>query len=99
MHPLAAHQILTPNMTGRGFHRTAEAMPRRPWKSKSWSVSRPVKISIYKEGDTRGAPEVRRSTSSIYFHHALSIFKATFSLKSKLYFSEVIFLAVLEKYP
>ena len=35
----------TPNMTGRGFHRTTEVIPRRPWKSKSPFASRPIKIS------------------------------------------------------
>ena len=39
----------TPNMTGRRFHRTTEAIPRRPWKAKSPFASRPMKINI-KEG-------------------------------------------------
>ena len=42
-----------PNMTGRRFHRTAEAIPRQPWKSKSPFAYRCMKISI-KRG-TRGA--------------------------------------------
>ena len=39
-------------MTGRRFHRTTEAIPRRPWKSTSPFASRPMKINI-KRG-TRG---------------------------------------------
>ena len=39
-------------MTRRRFHRTTEAIPRRPWKSKSPFASRPMKINT-KEG-TRG---------------------------------------------
>ena len=42
----------TPNMTGRRFHRTTEALPRRPWKAKRFFASRPIKISIKK--GTRG---------------------------------------------
>ena len=34
------------NMTGRRFHRTTEAIPRRPWKSKSPFAFRPMQISI-----------------------------------------------------
>ena len=59
-----------PNMTGRRFHRTTEAIPCRPWKSKSPFASRPMKISI-KKGDARGAREVRRGTSSIHFRRAV----------------------------
>ena len=33
-------------MTGRRFHRTTEAIPRRPWKAKSPFASKPTKISI-----------------------------------------------------
>ena len=56
----------TPNMTGPRFHRTTEAMPRCPWKSNSSNpfVSNPIKQ--VKQGDTRGASEVRHSTSSIH---------------------------------
>ena len=39
-------------MTGRGFHCTTEAIPRRPWKAKTSFASGPVKISIKK--GTRG---------------------------------------------
>ena len=47
-----------PNMTGRRFHRTTEAIPRRPWKAKRFFASRPVKISIKRvcEGCARGMP-------------------------------------------
>ena len=45
--------LSTPNMTGRRFHRTTEAIPRRPWKSKSPFASRPIYISI--EKGMRGA--------------------------------------------
>ena len=45
-------QISTPNMTGRRFHRTTEAIPRRPWKARSPFASRPIRISIKK--GTRG---------------------------------------------
>ena len=38
-------QISTPNMTGQGFHRTTEVIPRRPWKSKSPFASRTIKTS------------------------------------------------------
>ena len=41
-----------PDMTGRRFHRTTPAIPRRPWKSKSPFASRPLKTSIKK--GTRG---------------------------------------------
>ena len=51
-----------PNMTGQKFHRTAEVIPRRPWKSKSPFVSKPIKTSI-----TRGRKgrehEVRRGST------------------------------------
>ena len=57
----------TPNMTGRRFHRTMEVIPALPWKAKSPSVSRLSKLNI-KQGDARGASEVRRRTSSIHFH-------------------------------
>ena len=39
---------LTPNMTGRRFHRIMEAIPRRPWKSKIPFAPRPIKTSINK---------------------------------------------------
>ena len=45
-------RLSTPNMTGRGFHRTTEAIPRRPWKAKRFFVSGPIKTSIKK--GTRG---------------------------------------------
>ena len=61
----------TPNMTGRRFHRTTEAIPRRPWKAKRFFASRPTKISN-KEGYARGAHEVRHGTFSIHFHRAVS---------------------------
>ena len=48
----ARRRFSTPNMTGRGFHRTTEAIPRRPWKAKRFFVSRPIKTSIKK--GTRG---------------------------------------------
>ena len=59
--------ILTPNMTGQRFHRTMEMIPARPRKSKSPSVSTPIKQST-KQGNARGTSEVRRGTSSIHFH-------------------------------
>ena len=39
-------------MTGRGFHRTTEAIPRRHWKAKRFFASGPIEISIKK--GTRG---------------------------------------------
>ena len=53
----------TPNMTGRRFHRTTEAVPRRPWKAKRFSASRPGKISIkrVREGCAQG-------TTRCFFH-------------------------------
>ena len=57
----------TANMTGRRFHRTMEMIPALPWKSTSPSVSTPIKKST-KQGDARGASEVRRGTSSNHFH-------------------------------
>ena len=38
--------VSAPNMTGRGFHRTPEAIPCRPWKSERpfASTTRPFKI-------------------------------------------------------
>ena len=54
-------------MTGRRVHRTMEVIPALPWKSKSPSVPIPIKQSR-KQGDARGASEVRRGTSSIHFH-------------------------------
>ena len=39
------HTQSTPNMTGQRFHRTAEVIPRRPWKSKSPFASRPIRTS------------------------------------------------------
>ena len=59
--------LSTPNMTGRRFHRTMEMIPALPWWSKSPSVSTPVEQSR-KQGDARGASEVRRGTSSNHFH-------------------------------
>ena len=57
-------------MTGRRFHRTTEAIPRRPWKSKSPFASRPMKININRA--TRGgAREVQRGTSSICFRRTV----------------------------
>ena len=57
-------QSSTLNMTGRRFHRTMEVIPALPWKAKNPSVSRLSKLSL-KQGDARGASEVRRRTSSI----------------------------------
>ena len=51
-------------MTGQRIHRTMEVIPGLPWKAKSPSASRLRKLSI-KQGDARGASEVRRRTSSI----------------------------------
>ena len=55
-------QHSAPNMTGGRFHRTTEAIPRRPWKSKSPFASGPMKISI-KRG-TRGG----RGTTRYFLH-------------------------------
>ena len=40
------------NCNLRRFHRTTEAIPRRPWKAEPFFASRPIKISIKK--GTRG---------------------------------------------
>ena len=40
--PILRLVFSTPNMTGRGFHRTTEVIPHRPWKP---LASRPLKIS------------------------------------------------------
>ena len=62
-----AGKISTPNMTGRRSHCTMEMIPALPWYSKSPYVSIPIKQST-KQGDARGAREVRQGTSSIHFH-------------------------------
>ena len=38
----------TPNMTGRGLHRTMEVPLARPWQSKTFFVSNPMKINTNK---------------------------------------------------
>ena len=48
----------TPNMTGRRFHHTTEAIPRRPSKAKSPFACRPIKMNI-KKGTRWGTHEVR----------------------------------------
>ena len=58
--------LSTLNMTGRRFHRTTEAIPRRPWKAKRLFRSRPVKIEGYARVRTR-----YDGTSSIHFHRAV----------------------------
>ena len=57
----------TPNMTGRRFRRTMEVIPALPWQSKSPSVSTPTKQST-RQGDAKGASEVRHGTSSIHVY-------------------------------
>ena len=57
----------TPNVTGRRFHRTMEMIPAVPWLFKTPFISTPVKQST-KQGNAKGASEVRRGTSSIHFH-------------------------------
>ena len=56
-------------MTGRRFHRTTEAIPRRPWKAKSPFASRPIQIGIkrVREECARGTTRA----SSIHFHRAV----------------------------
>ena len=54
-------------MTGRRFHRIMEMIPALPWQSKNPYVSTRIKQST-KQGDARGASEVRRGTSSNHFH-------------------------------
>ena len=48
----------------RRFHRTTEVIPRRPWKSKSPFVSRPIKISIKQ----RGRKGCARGTTRYFLH-------------------------------
>ena len=54
-------------MTGWRFHCTMEMIPALPWYVQNPSVSTPINQSR-KQGDARGASEVRRGTSSIHFH-------------------------------
>ena len=67
---LTPGQHSTLNMSGQTFHRAMEVIPALPWKSKSTSVSRPIKLST-NQGDARGASEVRRGISSTHFHCAV----------------------------
>ena len=64
--------LSTLKMTGRGLHCTMEVIPHRPWKSKSpLFPDRFSLIEKHKQGDPRGAHEVRHGTSSINFHRAI----------------------------
>ena len=65
--PSEPRKISTPNKTGQRFHRTMEMIPALPWKPKDPTVSTPIKQSR-KQGDARGASEVRRGTSSSHSH-------------------------------
>ena len=56
----------TSNMTGRRFHRTTEAIPRCPWKSKSPFASRPMKISIQRGREGCAVPVVQSYRSPRY---------------------------------
>ena len=61
--PCFPKEMSTQSIIGR-VHCTMEVIPALPWKAKSPSVSTPIKQSR-KQGDARGASEVRRGTSSI----------------------------------
>ena len=52
-----------PNMTRRGFHRTTEVIPRRPWKSKSPFASKP----IIKSENTGTQAGCARGTTRYFF--------------------------------
>ena len=58
-----------PNMTGRRFHHTTGAIPRRPWKARSLFAPRPIKNKHKKR--VREGCEVRHGTSSIHFHRTV----------------------------
>ena len=59
--PHCSVQSSAPDMTGRMFHRTTEAISRRPWKAKALCFQ--TYQNEHKEGRARGALEVQHCTS------------------------------------
>ena len=58
-----------PNMTGRRFHRTTEAIPRRSWKS----LKTPLLPGLLKQAQKKGTQRCARGTTRYFLHYINSV--------------------------